>query len=94
MQVGGVRNDPDLDPRSQNFEELELTRDGTTWTLTRNDLDFTILEAEGGKEYTVFMERMSCRLFLLTDAFKSAAQYLWTFFPFPPLPLPFSTFYD
>jgi hypothetical protein len=71
-------------PRSNH--EVELTSNGTTWTCTRNDMEFTILEAEERKEYTVFIERASSRMFLLTEALKAAAQNLWTYEPLPPLP--------
>jgi hypothetical protein len=64
-------------PRSNH--EVQLTSTGTTWTCTRNDMEFTILEAEERKEYTVFIERASSRMFLLTEGLKAAAQNLWAY---------------
>jgi hypothetical protein len=66
-------------PRSN--AEVKLPSSGTTWTCTRNDMQFKVLQADENKQYTVFIERASSRMFLLTDALRTAARNLWEYLP-------------
>ena len=63
--------------RSNPELQDEFTKTGATWQLTKNELEFDILEAERQEEYTVFIERASSRMFYLTGVLKAAAERLW-----------------
>jgi hypothetical protein len=76
IHVYGMQNAP-------NSNDLKLPASGTNWQVARNDLEFSIQEAGGNAEHTVFIEREASRLFNLTDAkIKDAAQKLWMYVSF------------
>ena len=79
IHIHGMQNIP------RTNDEIKLPASGTNWLIVRNDLEFSIQEAGGNAEHTVFIERETSRLFTLTEAkIKEAAQKLWTYVSFSP----------
>jgi len=73
IHIHGMQNIP------RSNDDIKLPAGGTNWQVVRDQLEFSIQEAGGNTEHTVFIEREASRLFLLADPkIKDAAQKLWT----------------
>ena len=64
-----------LPPGSSQFK---LPTANNQWIPVRNDLEFELEDSGGKGNYTIFMERESSRIFLLSDSsLKDTASKLW-----------------
>jgi hypothetical protein len=62
----------------QGSNQFKLPSRNNLWLPIRNDLEFELEDSEGGKGYTIFIEREAGCMFALTDnALKYEAAKLW-----------------